>query len=262
MSELTLLEYDTIPSVKAFSTQRGCTSCEANEAPYASFNITHYCGDDPDRVRRNRALLAQHLSIANDRIVLPHQTHGDICKRIDADYLQCSAEEKTKFLYGVDAVYTTERKLCIGVSTADCVPVLIGDADAKVVAAIHAGWRGTVSCIVEKCISRICEDTGINPSALHAVIGPSISLEAFEVGDEVWERFSEVFNMSGISRQMNGKWHIDLWAANYECLLRAGLDARNIKVAGICTHANHHQFFSARRLGINSGRIFSGIMLE
>ncbi len=256
---LQLLEYDLTAGVRAFSTLREGGVSESN---YASFNVAPYCGDQPEHVEENKRRLAEGLAIETEKIILPHQTHSDRCKCIGADYFDLTQEERLAYLEGVDAVFTRERGICIGVSTADCVPILICDQEANVVAAVHAGWRGTVKRIVEKTVVQLCENAGVGPEHLRAVIGPSISLDAFEVGDEVYEAFAEDFSMESISRKIGGKWHIDLWAANYESLLSSGLKLENIRVAGICTHTNHCDFFSARRLGINSGRIFSGIMLK
>ena len=97
---------------------------------------------------------------------------------------------------------------------------------------------------------------------LKAVIGPGISLEHFEVGDEVYEEFRGAgFDMAAVARRYD-KWHIDLWEANRLLLVEGGVCPDNIKTAGVCTYAHADRFFSARRLGIDSGRIFSGIMME
>jgi copper oxidase (laccase) domain-containing protein len=97
------------------------------------------------------------------------------------------------------------------------------------------------------------------------VIGPGISLESFEVGDEVYEAFrKEGFPMERIACRFPAaegeKWHIDLWECNRQQLLSLGVPEAQIQVAGVCTYKNPDQFFSARRLGIRSGRILSGIM--
>ena len=102
---------------------------------------------------------------------------------------------------------------------------------------------------------------------IHAIIGPGISLDSFEVGDEVYDTFKiSGFGMERIAKRYpaaNGgeKWHIDLWEANRQQLLSCGLDERNIHLAAVCTYKEHDRFFSARRLGIKSGRIFNGAML-
>lgn len=129
-------------------------------------------------------------------------------------------------------------------------------------AAIHAGWRGTVECIVGKALQTMRNTYGTDGKDIIACIGPGISLDAFEVGNEVYQAFKQAgFEMSRISRKED-KWHIDLWEANRLQLLEEGVLESNIEVAGICTYQSVEHFFSARRLGIRSGRILSGIMLH
>ena len=141
------------------------------------------------------------------------------------------------------------------------VYVLLYDKERQVIAAIHAGWRGTVGRIVEKTIEVMRIQYGTEGKDLVACIGPSISLESFEVGDEVYAAFEEAgFDMTRIARRYE-KWHLDLWEANRVQLLANGVLPEHIEVAGICTFQCYEDFFSARRLGIKSGRILSGIML-
>lgn len=252
-----MLEYKIGTGIKAFSTKRGkpCGS-------YGSFNITHYCGDTAEHVAECRAKLCNHMGIADERLILPRQTHGNDVLCIDHSLLAQSKEEIAEALHGVDAVITNLPRTCIGISTADCVPILLCDSQKGVIAAVHAGWRGTVARIAEQCIEAMCRKYGCEPQNIRAVIGPSIGPEAFEVGDEVYEAFrSNGFPMERIATRRE-KWHIDLWEANRLQLLACSVAATNIEVTGICTHSRHEEFFSARRLGINSGRIFNGIMIE
>lgn len=245
--------------VRVFSTTR---EGGVGVGAYAGFNVTHYCGDNERSVSQARSTLCGELGIAVERLILPHQTHGCDVLCIDEQFMLLPNEEQTELLYAKDAVVTDVRNLCIGVSTADCVPVLLYDAVKGVVAAVHAGWRGTVACIVEKCIAAMRERYGVSPADVRAVIGPSISLEAFEVGDEVYDAFAAAaFPMERIARRMGGKWHIDLWEANRLQLLACGVREESIEVSGVCTYTHCDEFFSARRLGIKSGRIFSGIMI-
>jgi copper oxidase (laccase) domain-containing protein len=103
---------------------------------------------------------------------------------------------------------------------------------------------------------------GSEPENLKVAIGPSIGPDAFEVGDEVYEAFCEGgFEMEKIAFKRTGKWHIDLWQANALDLQQAGIARENIEISGICTYQQHEDFFSARRLGIKSGRIYTGIMI-
>ena len=257
-----LLEYNLGTAVRAFSTMRG-----EGSGNYGGFNITHYCGDNHEHVTECRKQLCRQLNIEEKRLILPRQTHGNNICCIDEGFMQLQPQEQQRALDGIDAVITAQPHTCIGVSTADCTPVLMYDSRQGVIAAIHAGWRGTVEHIVWKCITAMKEEHGCMPSYIKAVIAPCISQEAFEVGNEVYEAFKEKgFPMERIAklyptRDGAKKWHIDLKEANRLQILAGGIPENNIQVSGICTYGEHGRFFSARRLGIESGRIFNGIML-
>ena len=252
-----LLEYSLSDNIVAFSTKRG-----EPYGSYGEFNITHYCGDAEEHVKHCRVELCNNLEIGDDALILPRQTHESNILNVDKSFLSQCGEVRTQKLYGIDAIVTILPRVCIGVSTADCVPVLLYDEDKGVVAAIHAGWRGTVQRIVEKTINYMTTEFSTLPVNIEAVIAPSISVDAFEIGDEVYEKFNaEGFDMDKIATRRD-KWHIDLWEANRIQLINCGVDLENIHLSGICTYTNHQEFFSARRLGINSGRIFNGIMIK
>lgn len=259
-----LLEYNLGGGVRAFSTMRNSSD---ETSPYSGFNITHYCGDSPAHVSDNRQLLCEALGIPDSHLILPHQTHSSNVACVDEKMLSLPSDERELATENIDALVTDVRGVCIGVSTADCVPILLYDSSHHAIAAIHAGWRGTAKKIVANTIHRMIANYGTNPSQLRAIIGPSISVEAFEVGDEVYEAFQAAgFPMSHIAKRFpsankSSKWHIDLWAANVCTLETAGVDLSQIMVSGICTYTHYSRFFSARRLGIHSGRTFSGILL-
>lgn len=271
-----LLNYALGAGVRAFSTTRvspfSLTEEDlANMGPYAAFNVTHYCQDDPERVARNRAWLCHTLGIAQDALLIPRQVHGAEVFCVGQDFLQATELERKELLEGKDALVTNLKNICIGVSTADCIPVLIYDPKQKVVAAVHAGWRGTLQRIALVALKVMDERFHTNPEDVHAVLGPGISSEAFEVGEEVVEAFGKAgFNLSKlVSRRppvagssQKQKPHIDLWAANVGVLEEAGVPLRQIQVCGICSFSSVDTFFSARRLGILSGRTFSGILLR
>ena len=253
-SDKRMLEYGIMKpysNISCFSTTRhgGC-----GEGTYASFNCTHYCGDHPEHVRQNREILCSLLPERPVELVIPRQTHTTNVRVITGVPVEEELQE-------VDAVVTDLTGYCLCVSTADCVPVLLYDTEKKIIAAIHAGWRGTVGCIVEKALDVMKTEYGTQGENVVACIGPSISLEAFEVGDEVYAAFADAgFDMERIARRYE-KWHLDLWEANRLQLLAKGVKEENIEVAGICTYNRCDDFFSARRLGIKSGRILSGICM-
>lgn len=259
-SDKRVLEYDSAksyPDIFCFSTTRHGGYGKGN---YASFNCTHYCGDEPADVLRNRQLLHSLLP-RHEQLIIPRQTHSTNVRLIDRSFIAMSREEQDAALEGVDALVTSLPRHCICVSTADCIPVLCYDRRQKVAAAIHAGWRGTAGRIVGKTLQAMNTAYGCKGEDIVAFIGPGISVDAFEVGDEVYEAFrTEGFDMQKIALRKK-KWHIDLWEANRLQLMAGGVSTKRIELAGICTYRNHEDFFSARRLGINSGRILSGIMM-
>jgi len=228
---------------------------------YTSFNLGPYSGDNPVYIAENRNRLANMLQVEAEKIFIPYQTHGEKILFIDNSFLKKTEEQKTSLLYGIDALITDQTDICIGVTTADCVPVLIFDPVLNILAVIHAGWRGTVNKLVIKTIEVMHEKLGCKPENLIACIGPSISPEFFEIGNEVVDLFyDEGFKMETISfkNPSTGKIHIDLWTANKLSVIEAGISVQNIEIAGICTYKNSGLFFSARRQGINSGRMLTG----
>lgn len=253
-----LTEYNIGEGVRAFSSQR---KGGVSKGAYAGFNITHYCGDDECDVQKNRELMCCELGISDERLILPRQTHGCECCCIDETFFSMSIKERNDTLNGVDAVITNLPRVCIGVSTADCVPLLLHDTARGVIAAVHAGWRGTLARIVVKSMRTMYDVYGTRAEDIRAVIGPSISLAAYEVGDVVYDSFAKAhFPMHRIAKRYAEKWHIDLWEANRLQLVSCGVPPEEIMLSGVCTFFDHENFFSARRLGINSGRIFNGIM--
>lgn len=257
---MNLLEYKLGRGVRAFSTRRDACG-EADGGAYSSFNITHYCGDAPEHVAECRKELCAELGIDDGHLVLPRQTHTDNVFVLDRKYFETFPEMRWRLLEDQDAVVTREKGVCIGVSTADCVPVLMVDAEAGVIAAVHAGWRGMVKRIPQKALE-VMECLGADAQRVRVEVGPSIARESFEVGEEVVDAFlDEGFHPCILSREW-AKPHIDLWQACSMQLEEAGVPQRNMQFAGVDTFAHPDEFFSARRLGIKSGRIFTGIMLK
>lgn len=259
-----LLKYVFSDEMKAFSTSR---EGGASRGSYTSFNINCYCGDNDNDIRLNRQALCNELQIADNCLIMPHQVHKTQIQSIDKAFLELSKEEKENVLDGVDGLITALKGICIGVSTADCVPILLYNKDRHIAAAIHAGWRGTVARIVQHCLDILQQQYAICPEELSGIIGPSIALESFEVGNEVFEMFKDAdFPMPLIAEKFPAKapytekWHIDLWEANRLQMLEAGVKRENIQLAGIDTFRRSETFFSARKSGIHSGRIFTGIL--
>ena len=257
--DVLLARYSLGRDVLAFSTTRAGGVSQGN---YASMTINPYCGDAPENVAENRRLLALELGVEPENILLPHQVHGTKTLLVDSLFLQSVPALRTSWLEGTDALATNRAGLCVGVSTADCVPVLLYDPTHHAAAALHAGWRGTVQRIVAHTVAQMSAAYGTRPSDLRAVIGPAISLHAFEVGQEVYDQFVEAqFDMDKIARRED-KWHLNLPLCNRLQLEEAGVPTEQITDSNSCTYTQSEQYFSARRLGAQSGRIYSGILLR
>lgn len=196
-------------------------------------------------------------------VIQGHQIHESRVAVIDRPGM--TREE----LEGYDAFITKLPGVAIGVRTADCVPVLLYDPEKRVVAAIHAGWKGTVLHISQCAINVMVQDFKCRPESIRAAIGPAIGPDSFQVGEEVATRFKEAgfpvddiwsFRGPGDGRPMSGGHHIDLFKANRWLLEQAGILSENIHECGIDTYTTE-AFFSARREGVACGRIINAIML-
>lgn len=253
-----LLDYNLGAGVHAFSTLRTSGGC--GQGAYESFNLTPYVNDTSTNVLLSRQQLCETLSLTNEQLILPRQTHTNHVLVIDAAHRALPSQTQTEHLQNVDALVTQEKGLCIGVSTADCVPLLLHDPESRTIAAVHAGWRGMVQRIPQ-CTLDTMRTLGANPKTTRALIGPSISVASFEVGEEVVEAFREAGFPTNIVAQTYTRPHVDLWAACSFLLEEAGVPLENILIAGIDSYAQVDSFFSARRLGLHSGRTYTGILL-
>ena len=120
-----------------------------SQGNYGSMNPGLYTSDKPDAIKKNREILADKIQLPVNNIITPHQTHQDKILVIDNHFMNLNGEQQTQETNGIDALITSIPKVCISISTADCVPILIYSEDKQVVAAIHAGWRGTVQQIAQ-----------------------------------------------------------------------------------------------------------------
>ncbi len=240
-----------VGSIDAFTTERGAADIAS---PYSEFNCCDYTGDSAEHIIQCRKALCSDLGIAADHIVTARQTHSAevaIIDRLPVEPLVC-----------VDALVTKLRGVVVGVFTADCVPILLCDPAEGVIAAVHAGWRGTVAGIAANAV-RAMESIGAKAERIEAVVGPSICQKCFEVGNEVVAEFARhalSLNSIIVRNSTTFKAHIDLAAANCHLLEQSGVPRGNILMSGLCTKCHPDRFFSARNLGVNSGRVLTGII--
>ena len=230
---------------------------------YASFNLSEYTGDEAESVLTNRARLLQSLGEKHLPLIIPHQTHSNEVRIIDSSFLEMSTADQSTCLSGVDALVTALPNVCIAVTTADCVPIVFFDEQKKVIGVAHAGWRGTCGLIAKNTVETMMNHYGCASSDIKAYIGPSISPSVYEVGMEVIEEFERAgFDIPTIATSHNDKYLLNLWEANIQVLEQCGIARTNIELSGQCTYTDHETYFSARRLGIKSGRILSGAYIK
>lgn len=263
--------YKLWEGVTAFTTTRHGGYSKDN---YSSLNINPNRGDDPLSVEKNLQSVAMELGVDAERIVRQHQIHETFFRYIDANYFLLNNVDRNKWLDGIDGVATDLRQTCIGVFTADCIPLLFLDEKKMAVGAAHAGWRGTVKRIGEKMIRYMSDEFGSRPEDIHAIIGPGITLKNFEIGQEVYDEFAAAgFDMTKLARKfpsmhpgndgvMMEKWHIDLPECNRLQLVSTGVKPENIVVTGIDTYDNYNDYFSARRLKSGFGTMYTGIVIR
>ena len=257
-----LLTYNNLnkyaDSVRHFtSTRHGGVST----GKFSSFNLGNFTDDSAAFIVHNRNLLCQALGISIENLVNAQQTHGTQVKIVDESFMEVSASERKPLLHGFDAFITNLTGVCITVTTADCVPVLLFDPQTKVIAAIHSGWKSTLNNIVEETIRLMHELYSTTPNNLVAAIGPCISKDVYEVGEELYEQFSlKGFPAHQLfSSKDNGKYLFDIRQSVQLQLQQAGV--KNIEISTYCTYTHSDLFFSARRQGTASGRMLSGIMI-
>ncbi len=216
-------------------------------------------------VGRDYSYISDILGIDEEFVISPHQTHSDSVFHVNSDLFAVDFEDRRELLEGIDAVYTSMRGVALGVSTADCVPILLYDPKNHAIAAVHAGWRGSVARILEKTLLSMNQTLNTQPQDIVVLIGPHISAPHYEVGDEVYEEFSRAgFPMDTIATREE-KWHIDLGKANEWLLTQQGVPPSHIHHNNLCTYDNPNTLYSARREQKGAekcGRNFNVIMLN
>jgi hypothetical protein len=234
-----------------FFTRQGGVS----EGIYAGLNTGLGSSDDTAHVKENRQRIVQHLGA--DAFLTVHQHHSAVCIRTRAPW-------NPKVAPHADAIVTSTPGLAICAQAADCGPVLFADPNAKVIGAAHAGWKGALFGVLEATIEAM-EAEGANRSNIHAVLGPSISAQAYEVGPDYAARFTDIDATHAryfTPSQKTGHKMFDLPAFTLDRLKKAGVSARSI---ARCTYGEPDLFFSYRRATHRNeadyGRLASAIML-
>jgi YfiH family protein len=237
--------------------------------------------DTPAGVAANRAKLLKAVGAAKMPLATLRQVHSDVA------HVVCGVEDTAKTPRpACDAALTKQTGVLLSVQTADCVPILLADTKRRVIAAVHAGWRGTLSRIVVKTLGRMQQEFGTRPEDVVAALGPAIGGCCYEVGPEVAKEFASQFEKAAewfdgqFAPQAEGElqtwlpWltmmppghqpeperaKLDLRAANRWQLVDAGLSPKKIAASELCTKCRADLFFSYRRDGAGTGRLMAVI---
>ena len=228
--------------VAAESTRNGGVS----EDPYNSLNLGGSTQDSPENVAENNKIFFSSLGIPLAEVAKSHQVHS-------ANILKVESAGRFE---GFDALITNLPNIQLAVTVADCTPILIFDPAEKAVAAIHAGWRGTVAEITKKTVEMMASEYGTLPENCYAYVGTCIDECSFEVGEDVAQHFESAFKRWD---EEKSKFFVDLKASNKTQLLNTGIPDKNIEISPYSTVINNDTYFSYRFENGLTGRMLATI---
>jgi len=221
-----------------------------------SFSLALHTGENEEKIIENRKVIAAFLKSDKDlHFIVANQTHSDNIKIISKKETK-GWESLEDAIENCDALITNEKNIVLTILTADCVPVLLYDKEKKVVAAVHAGWKGTKAKIVSKTVKKMKEMYGCEPENIVAAVAPSIGSCCYEVGEEVAEHFFG--RPEGVTKK-GDKYMLDLPYINKYQLLECGLKEEHIEMSSVCTACETDRYFSYRKEQGCSGRFMSMI---
>lgn len=213
-----------------------------------SLNLGFARGDLQENVIKNHEIISEAIGFETCNIVSSHQTHTTNVKVIGKSdcgkgvYFPRDYED-------IDGLITNEKDVVLATYFADCVPLYIVDIEHKAIGLSHSGWRGTVGKIGQVTINKMSEAYGTNPENVVACIGPSICQKCYEVSKDVADEFDKIFSDCTdeiLLDKGNGKFQLNLWKANQQVFLEAGVLPENIYTTDICTCCNTDTLYSHR----------------
>lgn len=253
-----MLDFFTFKHFKRSPSLRHAVTTKSNDLPYA-FSLALHTGEDSENIITNRNKLSSLLHSEEQlHYIVANQTHSDNIKLITKKETK-GWESLSDAIEDCDALITDLKGVVLNVLTADCVPILLYDKKKEVVAAVHAGWKGTKAKIVSKTVQKMKEAYGCNPENIIAGIAPSIGRCCYEVGIDVAEHFFDI--PEGFSAK-DEKYMLDLPFINKQQLLDAGVHEENIEMSQTCTACDVERFFSYRKEQGCSGRFMSMIGMK
>lgn len=280
--ETTYVEGKEIPSIHyhifqpisfvrdGFSTRMGGIS----EGSFSTLNFSVKMGDTRERVQENfRRYISAH---GFQNPVMADQVHGIRVKRV-------YKEDAGKNVFipkddsGMDGLVTNEPGITLVTTFADCVPLYFVDEEHRAIGLSHAGWRGTLAGMARETLKVMNREFGTKPEQVKAAIGPSICVNCYEVSRELAEEFADVLNcemvygaekhlpewdMNHIAYERDGKFYLNLWAANYQMMCASGIPKEQIALPDLCTCCNDTILFSHRASRGKRGNLCAFLMIE
>jgi hypothetical protein len=242
--------------IAGFTTRNGGVS----RAPYNSLNLGFNTDDLQAHVEGNRSTFCRAFAVSQNQLLTVNQTHGNDLLLIDEENPDLGHFLKVE----VDGIVTNQPGVMLGILVADCFPVLLWDAEKRVVAAVHVGWRGAASGILKKAVTAMTKHFNCAAGRIRAAVGPGIGAHRFEVDRPVREAFRQGSGFwTEISREVSlGHWQVDLGLSCRLQLEQAGLSPALIEAAAECTCCHQELFFSYRRDQGTTGRQLGFIMME
>lgn len=242
----------TFENLGRFASLRHGVTTKRSDRSY-HFSMALHTGEATEAIVDNREAMVSAFGEAW-AFVLADQTHSDHIHIVREPTTRGWHSQKDA-IADCDALITDQKGVMLGILTADCVPVLLYDPTHEVVAAIHAGWRGTEAQIVQKCVAKMVEVFGTKPEDIVAGIAPAIGACCYEVGQEVAAYFAKTPEV--LTLQEDGRYRLDLPQANRGQLLDMGLKESHIEMSNLCTACHTEAFFSYRKEQGCTGRFMT-----
>lgn len=242
----TFKNLDKLDFIKhGFSTRIGGVSTGI----YSSMNLTYTRTDNPENVTTNFRIMGDALSINVKDMVYAMQTHTINVMEVNESHKGMGILRERDFS-DIDGLVTNVPGVVLVTSYADCVPLFFVDPVNKAIGLSHSGWRGTVNNIAKVTIEKMTTLYGTKPTDVISFIGPSICKDCYEVSEDVAEEFAKAYGPAVFDDILyikdNGKFKLNLWAANYHNFINSGILPENIGITDVCTCCNSDMLFSHR----------------
>lgn len=225
-----------------------------SKAPFDSLNLAYHVGDSKENVQKNRELFYKAAKITPEQLILCHQTHCDAIQKVSLVEGGRGKDAYEDGIENVDALYTYDKNLALGIYHADCIPVLFYVPSKGLIGAIHAGWQGTLKEITLKSMKKIIMEEGVNPKEIFVYLGPAITKESLEIQEDVIKLAKVLpYGEQGLINR-RGKTFLDPYKLNIIQLEMVGVPLDQIEITPYSTAIDESLFFSYRRDNQVTGR--------